>query len=140
MPEGGRPVPGVGAVIVENGALLLVRRGRGANAGLWAVPGGKVDYGETMREAVAREVREETGLEVEVGAVVWVGDAFGPGSSPAWHYTLVDFCCRIIGGTVAASDDALEAAWVPLDEVLAHPVTPTMVDLMAVLESKEWEC
>ena len=120
-------------MIVENGALLLVRRGRGPNTGLWAVPGGKVAFGETMRQAVAREVREETGLEVEVGPVVWVGDALDPGPRPEWHYTLVDFRCRVTGGQLAAADDAREAAWVSLDRVLSLPVTPTMVDLVNTL-------
>lgn len=121
-------------MIVENGALLLVRRGRGPNTGLWAVPGGKVAFGETMRQAIVREVREETGLEVEVGDVVWVGEALDSDPSPGWHYTLVDFCCRVTGGQLAAADDALEAAWVPLDQVLNRPVTPTMIDLMGFLD------
>ncbi len=120
-------------MVIQGGALLLVRRGRGPNAGRWAVPGGKIDYGETMREAVVREVREETGLEVEVGEVVWVGDAFGEGDPPAWHYTLVDFRCRVIGGELTAADDALEVAWVPLEEVLDRPVTPTMTELVSML-------
>ncbi len=128
-----RPVPGVGVAVVHNGALLVVLRGRGANAGLWAIPGGKVDYGESMQEAAVREVREETGIDVELDEVVWVGDAIGPGDPPAWHYTLVDFKARVIGGTLAAADDAEEVAWVPLDEVLELAVTPTMPDLVANL-------
>jgi ADP-ribose pyrophosphatase YjhB (NUDIX family) len=111
----------------------MVKRGRGPNAGRWAVPGGKVDYGESMREAAVREVREETGIEVELDEVVWVGDALGPGDPPAWHYTLVDFSARMTGGTLRASDDAEEVAWVPLEDVLDLPVTPTMPALIAVL-------
>lgn len=123
----------MGVAVVHNGALLVVLRGRGANAGLWAIPGGKVDYGESMQEAAVREVREETGIDVELDEVVWVGDAIGPGDPPAWHYTLVDFKARVIGGTLAAADDAEEVAWVPLDEVLELAVTPTMPDLVANL-------
>ena len=129
------PIPGVGAVIVEWGALLLVQRGRGPGVGLWAVPGGKVRFGETQRQAVIREVREETGLEIEPGEVVWVGDSLGPGDPPAWHYTLVDFAARIVGGDATAGDDAVAVEWVPLDEVLDRPVTPTMVDLVELLRS-----
>jgi ADP-ribose pyrophosphatase YjhB (NUDIX family) len=128
------PIPGVGAVIVDRGALLLVRRGRGPGQGLWAVPGGKVRFGETQRQAVIREVREETGLEIEPGEVVWVGDSLGPGDPPAWHFTLVDFAARVVGGDATAGDDALAVEWVPLDEVLDRPVTPTMIELVRLLE------
>ncbi len=128
------PVPGVGAVIIDQGALLLVQRGRGPGQGLWAVPGGKVQFGETQRQAVIREVREETGLDIEPGEVVWVGDSLGPGNPPAWHYTLVDFAARVVGGDATAGDDALAVEWVLLDEVLDRPVTPTMVDLVGLLD------
>ena len=133
-----RPTPGVGVAVLQDGALLLVQRGRGPNEGLWAVPGGKVDYGETMRNAAIREVREETGLEVELGGVVWVGDALGPGQPPAWHFTLVDFRARVVAGSAVAADDARQVAWVPLEQVLDLPVTPTMPGLVAtLLESRD---
>ena len=119
--------------MIRNGALLRVRRGRGPNAGLWAIPGGKVDYGESMQQAVVRELREETGIDVELDGVIWVGDAMGPGDPPAWHYTLVDYRARMIGGTLEAADDAEEVAWVPLGKVLDLPLTPTMPDLLAAL-------
>ncbi|HDH25100.1 MAG TPA: NUDIX domain-containing protein [Actinobacteria bacterium] len=127
------PIPGVGVVIVHEGKLLLIRRGHGANKGLWAVPGGKVEFGETREVAAAREAREETGLEIAVGEVVWAGDAIGPGDPPAWHFTLVDFAATVVRGTLCAGDDAAEIEWVPLNDVLKRPVTPTMVDLMKVL-------
>lgn len=128
-----RPIPAVGVAVVRDGDLLLVRRGRGANAGLWAIPGGKVEYGESMRAAAIREVREETGIDVELGEVIWVGDALGPGDPPAWHYTLVDYFGRMIGGVLQAADDAREVAWIPLKSALELPLTPTMPDLVAVL-------
>ena len=128
-----RPIPGVGVAVVKDGTLLLVKRGRGPNAGLWAIPGGKVDYGEPMAEAAIRELREETGLEAELQGVIWVGDAMGPGDPPDWHYTLVDYRARMIGGTLKAADDAESVAWVPLNQVLDLPVTPTMASLVATL-------
>jgi ADP-ribose pyrophosphatase YjhB (NUDIX family) len=131
-----RPIPGVGAVVVREESLLLIRRGRGANEGLWAVPGGKVEYGETLREAVARETLEETGYVVFVGDIAWAGEAIGPGDPPDWHYTLIDFYAKVIGGELAAGDDAIAAEWVPLPAVLLRPVTPTMVDLMHVLDRR----
>ena len=128
-----RPVPGVGVAVIRDGALLMVKRGRGPNAGLWAIPGGKVDYGESMQQAAVRELREETGIDVELEGVIWVGDAIGPGDPPAWHHTLVDYRGRMIGGTLEAADDAEEVAWVPLGQVLDLPVTPTMRGLVARL-------
>ncbi|MFO7549377.1 MAG: NUDIX hydrolase [Acidimicrobiia bacterium] len=134
-----RPVPGVGVAIVDGDRILMIRRGRGANAGLWAVPGGKVDWGESMRDAAVREVREETGLEVRLGPVVWVGDAIGPGSPPAWHFTLVDFLAEVVGGNAVAADDALEFRWVPLEEALAYPLTATMPELIDILRRRDVE-
>jgi ADP-ribose pyrophosphatase YjhB (NUDIX family) len=100
---------------------------------LWAIPGGKVEYGESMRAAAIREVREETGIEVELGGVIWVGDALGPGDPPAWHYTLVDYLGQMIGGVLQAADDAREVAWIPVKNALELPLTPTMPDLIVVL-------
>jgi len=116
--------------------LLLIQRGRGGNEGLWAVPGGKVEYGETLRDAVSRELLEETGYVVSVGEIAWVGEAIGPGDPPEWHYTLIDFYATVIGGELAVGDDAAGVEWVPLDAVLLRPVTPTMIDLMQVLDRR----
>jgi 8-oxo-dGTP diphosphatase len=124
------PTPGVGAVVIEDGRLLLIRRGRGAYADHWAVPGGRQRRGETMQEAVAREVREETGLIVEVGDVVWAGDILDGEIPPTYHYTVVDFVASRIGGTLEAGDDAAEARWVPIAEIRNLRLTPTMHDLL----------
>jgi len=130
-----RPICGVGAVMTQNGLLLMVQRGRPPGEGLWAVPGGKVRFGETMIGAVRREVFEETGLEIRPGRVIWAGDSIGPGEPPAWHFCLVDFLCTVEGGDLLAGDDAAAAAWVPLEKVAELPLTPTMFDLLAVLKS-----
>lgn len=130
------PVPGVGVAVVDHGRILLVRRGRGALVGAWAVPGGKVGWGEPMRAAARREAREETGLDVEVGDVIWVGDAIGPGDPPEWHFTLVDFLATPIGGELRAGDDAAEVRWVGLREARDLPLTPTMGELLDELDAR----
>lgn len=133
MPIEARPVCGVGVAVVEDGAILLVLRGRPPGEGLWAVPGGKVELGETMVEAARREVREETGLEVEIGEVIWAGDSIGPGRPPEWHYCLVDFTASVTGGDLVAGDDAAALRWVRFDEALLLPLTPTMPALLEKL-------
>lgn len=116
--------------MVHEGRLLLVRRSNEPRMGQWAVPGGKVELGETMLDAGRREVREETGLEVEIGEVVWAGETVGPGRPPAWHYVLVDFIGALVGGSLRAGDDAAEAAWFTVEEARSLPLTPTMPALL----------
>ena len=128
--EEAHPIPSVGAVMIDDGRILVVQRGRGAYAGAWAIPGGRQRRGETMQEAVRREVREETGLIVEVGDPVWIGDILDPTDPPAYHYTVVDFAAFVIGGELEAGDDAADARWVDLDEVRGLPLTPTMFELL----------
>jgi ADP-ribose pyrophosphatase YjhB (NUDIX family) len=117
-------------VIIDDGRLLLVERARPPGKGLWAVPGGRVSSSETLADAVRREVREETGLDVEVGDVVWVGESIGPGSPPAWHYTIIDFEARVVGGDLRAGDDARRAEWVALDALEQRPMVDTMYGLV----------
>ncbi|MGI9080228.1 MAG: NUDIX hydrolase [Acidimicrobiales bacterium] len=111
-----RPEVCVGAVAVAEEKLLLIRRGRGPAAGAWSVPGGRVEAGETLAEAVLRELTEETALEgVCDGLVGWV-ERMGPDH----HYVILDFAVTILEtANPQAGDDAVEAEWVPLDEV-AH--------------------
>lgn len=125
-----RPIPGVGVAVVADGRLLLVKRGREPGRGLWAVPGGKVETGEELTATARREVAEETGLEVVVEDVVWVGESIGPGDPPAWHYVLIDFIGRVIGGEAVAADDADELGWFTDQEARRLPLTPTMPGLL----------
>jgi ADP-ribose pyrophosphatase YjhB (NUDIX family) len=109
------PEVAVGAVAVEDGALLLVRRGRGPAAGEWSVPGGRVERGEPLAVAVVREVLEETGLEVVVDRFLgWVERI-----SDAHHFVILDFAVTVLDPSIepVAGDDAAEVAWVPLPEL-----------------------
>ena len=109
-----RPIIGVGAVVVGEDRVLLVRRANEPLKGEWSLPGGAVEIGETLEAAVAREVLEETGLEVEVGPVVEVLDRIrrDPNGRVRYHYVLIDFLCRATGGTLACASDAEDVAWV----------------------------
>lgn len=111
----------VGAVVVHDDRLLLVRRGSGPGAGRWSVPGGRVRLGETMHEAVVREVAEETGLDVVVGEFLgWVERIGPPGADPPeYHYVILDFAASPLdpGQPVRAGDDAAGAAWVDLGDL-----------------------
>lgn len=123
------PLVGVGVVLVEEGRLLLIKRGNEPGKGLWAVPGGKVRHGEALKAAAQREATEETGLDVDVGDVAWVGERI----TDTYHIVLIDFYAKATGGELEASDDADEAEWVELATVDTYPLTPTMRDLIEKL-------
>ena len=119
-----RPIVGVGVVIVEDGRALLVRRGNEPLKGEWSIPGGVVELGETLREAAAREAKEETGLEVEAGEVLEVVDRImrDPERKIQYHYVLVDFLCRKLSGEARPAADASELCWITARELEAFPL------------------
>lgn len=123
-----QPQVAVGAVALHAGQILLVRRGRGPAAGTWSVPGGRVQAGETLHEAVVREVAEETGLRVVVDRFLgWVeridGDA---------HFVILDFVVTVLVADAPpqAGDDAAEAAWTPVDELGGLQLAPGLLDFL----------
>ncbi len=115
------PVAGVGAVVIRDDAVLLVRRAFPPRQGEWSLPGGRLELGESLVDAVRREVREETGLEVEVGPLVEAFDRVHHDEAGRirYHFVILDFLCRPLGGTLRAGDDAADARWVNRAEVAA---------------------
>jgi 8-oxo-dGTP diphosphatase len=109
-----RPIVGVGAVILDGPRVVLVRRGTEPLKGEWSLPGGVLELGETLRQGVAREVMEETGLQVEVLDVAGVFDRILPDSDgrAQFHYVLIDYVCRVQGGELRAAGDVTDARWV----------------------------
>jgi 8-oxo-dGTP diphosphatase len=114
-----RPIVGVGAVIVDHGRVLLVKRGSPPLMGEWSLPGGVVELGETLRAAAEREAREETGLIVKAGEVLEVLDRIIPGKdgAPQYHYVLIDFLCVVKGGDLRAGGDAADVRWAEESEL-----------------------
>lgn len=121
-----RPVVGVGAIVINEGKVLLVRRGHAPLQGHWSIPGGGVNTGETLEAAVCRELQEETGLRGEPLFLAAVFERVMPDSSgrAEYHYVLIDYACRIVGGVAAPGDDADELGWFALGEAEALEMTP----------------
>lgn len=128
-----QPVVGVGAVIVDDDRVLLVRRAMEPSRGRWSIPGGVVELGEGLEEALRREVREETGLSVEVVERCAVLDRIyrDEWGRVRYHYVLVDFTCRPTGGELRAGGDIGEARWVPLSDLDRYqPMTKGTADVI----------
>lgn len=127
-----RPIVGVGAVIVQDGKVVVVRRLAEPLKGEWSIPGGMLELGEKLREGTAREALEETGLAVEVGEVLDVFDAIYPDATgrTQYHYVLIDFLCRPNGGELHANSDAADARWAAaneLDSLGLRPMTLAVI-------------
>jgi ADP-ribose pyrophosphatase YjhB (NUDIX family) len=129
------PLVGVGAVIVHEGRVLLVQRGREPMKGRWTIPGGLIEIGEMLHEAVVRETREETGLDVEPIELLELLDRIHREEGRVrYHYVIADYLCRLVGGTLAAADDAAAVRWVERAEWNSHsalaidPITVRVIE------------
>lgn len=121
-----RPVIGVGGVIIDGGRTVLIRRGTEPLLGQWSIPGGSLELGETLEEAVHRELREETGLEVRVLELIELFDRiyFENGVTPSqghkkprYHYVIADYLCKLVGGEARAGSDVTDLAFAREDEL-----------------------
>lgn len=128
-----RPIVGVGAVIIDRGRVLLVKRGSPPMLGQWTIPGGVVELGEMLRSAAEREAQEETGLTVHVGEVIEVIDRILPGDDgrTQYHYVLVDFLCRVREGEARAGSDAAEVAWAVENELESFKLEKISVEVIS---------
>lgn len=135
------PLVGVGALIVQDARIVLIRRGAPPARGEWSIPGGLVELGETLIQAVTREAREETGLEVEPGPLVELLERIFSDEDGRirYHYVLADYLCRATGGTLAPGSDADEAIWVErsqLDDLELAPITRKVImQALAMIET-----
>jgi len=129
-----QPLVGVGGVVIESERALLIRRGGPPMEGQWSIPGGMLELGETLTQGVARELAEETGLDVNVLDIIEVlerifpalpGAAGAPGDAarPQYHFVILDYLCEARGGTLCAGSDAREFAWAREDELLKFDLT-----------------
>ena len=121
-----RPLLGVGALIFRRGSVLLVERGKEPLKGYWSLPGGLVETGERIEDAICREVAEETGLKVRT---LYMAEVFqrimrDEQGEAEYHYVLADYVCRVVSGVLSAADDASGAAWKPVAKLGELRLTP----------------
>lgn len=123
---------GVGALVIRDGKVLLVRRGRAPGKGFWAIPGGGVEIGETLQAAAEREVLEETGISIRAAEPVFVFDLIERDSEGrvAYHYVIVDLGAEYISGEARAADDAEDARWLAPADLAELNVAPVTLELL----------
>nr|MBS0021529.1 NUDIX hydrolase [Gammaproteobacteria bacterium] len=127
-----RPVIAVGAVVMKECKVLLVRRGQPPNAGLWAIPGGAVELGESLQAAAERELREETNIIIRAGEPIYTFDYIDCDvkGQVRYHYVIIDLLGQYLGGEPKAHSDALEARWISPADLEALPVSENTLTLL----------
>ncbi len=129
------PIVGIGAVIVKDNKVLLIKRAGEPGRGLWSIPGGLVELGEKIKDAVRREVKEETGLEVKVNEIADVTEIItrDEEGKVKYHFVIVDFFAEPLKGELKPSSDALEAKWVEFEDLRKYHLTETVEKLFKKL-------
>ena len=127
-----QPIVGVGAIIIHDGKMLIVKRGSDPGKGKWSVPGGLVELGETVKEAVEREVLEECNLKVEASHLIDIVDNIirDKNGRIKYHFIILDFFAKLRGGKLKPNSEIIEAKWVPIDEVEKYDLTNTFREFM----------
>jgi ADP-ribose pyrophosphatase YjhB (NUDIX family) len=127
----GHPEVAVGAVVRRGDEVLLIRRARGTAVGQWSIPGGRVEFGEGLKAAVAREVQEETGLQVKVGRFLGWAERMGDDPAP-YHYVILDFAAEPVDPAAVprAGDDADDVAWVPTKAIETYPLVAGLAEFL----------
>jgi len=130
------PIVGIGAVIVKDNKVLLIKRAGEPGRGLWSIPGGLVELGEKIKDAVRREVKEETGLDVKVDKIADVTEIItrDDNGKIKYHFVIVDFFAIPLGGELRPSSDALETKWVEFKELKKYHLTETVEKLFKKLK------
>ena len=120
-----QPIVGIGAVIINEGKIALIKRGNEPSKGKWTIPGGLVELGESPEQAVIRETKEETGLDVENPRLIDVVSNvdLDEKGKVKYHYVIIDYFVHVKAGTAQAASDAVELRWVPFDEVEDYDLT-----------------
>ncbi len=120
-----QPVVGIGAVIINQGKIALIKRGNEPSKGKWTIPGGLVELGESLEAAVIRETKEEICLDVDNPRLIDVVDNvdLDEQGKVKYHYVIIDYLVHVKGGNIQAASDAAELRWVPFDEVESYNLT-----------------
>jgi len=126
----------IGGVVFKDGGVLLVRRGKPPALGEWAVPGGSVELGETLKQAVEREIREEAGISVRAGEICYTFEAVkrDDDGRVQFHYVIIDLMAEYLSGEPVPASDATEAAWLTPGDLADRPVNATTIELLRKLE------
>ena len=127
-----QPQIGVGAAVFKNNKVLLVRRKNPPAAGFWAIPGGRLKWGETLQQAAEREIKEETGVIIKAGEIAWVFEVIDRDeeSLVRFHYVIIDLHSKYLTGTPQANSDALQARWIGKNDLLREEIHPRTLEFL----------